>query len=328
MLKCFYIYLLCNICNFSATFLRILAPCIAIITTFHGFFGLRTCLTFCRSASSPYEALPIGSRLKSASGAPLASTGTPTIVSKSVTKNSGAPFSFLFDKIVTSTTDDAIIAPEAPEPMRADINNDVNYLNISHVAKNVAPKETQKEFEEYQLKQLSDIENRSALTEVEETEEEEHVAIKSSPSVAEMDWDDSWATRLWSRIQSEKKQREHELLLLQQGNQQLEVERQQMAQLRQNLDSRQNDLEARESKLQSILPLVPSCRELQAFGITFDLLFPYLLSINEKATTENIDQKSAAQDIAQILRAYRNLESLQRCVEKTERAVKRTSRFF
>jgi len=47
-------------------------------------------------------------------------------------------------------------------------------------------------------------------------------------------------------------------------------------------------LKARGAKLQSIQPLIPSVRELQAMGITFDLLIPYLMTVNEKAVTKNI----------------------------------------
>jgi hypothetical protein len=41
-------------------------------------------------------------------------------------------------------------------------------------------------------------------------------------------------------------------------------------------------------------PAQESVKELQAMGVTFDLLIPYLMTVNEKAVTENIDLKTAA----------------------------------
>jgi transposase len=68
--------------------------------------------------------------------------------------------------------------------------------------------------------------------------------------------------------------------------------------------------------------LAPFVKELQSYGITFDLILPYLMAVNEKSVLQNMNQKDAAREIAQYLRAYRNLESLQKAVEKAERQLK------
>jgi len=52
--------------------------------------------------------------------------------------------------------------------------------------------------------------------------------------------------------------------------------RQEIAQIRQSIDQQKYDLEAREAKLQSILSLIPSGKELQSSGITFDVIIRYV----------------------------------------------------
>jgi hypothetical protein len=81
-------------------------------------------------------------------------------------------------------------------------------------------------------------------------------------------------------------------------------------------------LKAREvklnEKLNEIEPLLPSVRELQSAGITFDIIIPYVMVINEKSVLENVDLKAAAYDIVHSLREYRDLGSLRRAIEKAE----------
>lgn len=98
----------------------------------------------------------------------------------------------------------------------------------------------------------------------------------------------------------------------------LEEKEQQLAQIRQSIDQKENDLKAREAKLAELAPLIPSARQLQSMGITFDLMMPYLLAVNEKSALESIDQKTATYDIARTCREYRNLSSLRRAIEKAE----------
>ncbi|MGA9149377.1 MAG: hypothetical protein WBZ36_02270 [Candidatus Nitrosopolaris sp.] len=69
----------------------------------------------------------------------------------------------------------------------------------------------------------------------------------------------------------DKRQRQQKLQLIDQRMKELEEKEQQ--------------LEARETKLieklNEIEPLIPSVRKLQSVGITFDLIMPYILIINE-----------------------------------------------
>ena len=104
------------------------------------------------------------------------------------------------------------------------VNNVANYLN-NHVAKNVAPEETQ----------LSDVENRSALTE-------------EPAESSEIDWDDEQLvrTRFFKTVLDERRQRQQE-------REELWIERQQLAHLRQNLDREKTELQAKEAKLAECL---------------------------------------------------------------------------
>jgi len=77
-------------------------------------------------------------------------------------------------------------------------------------------------------------------------------------------------------------------------------------------------LEAREVKLQSILPLIPSAKELQSARITFDLIIPYISAFHERSVLQDVDLKTAAYSIAQIIRHHRQLESLQKGVEQAK----------
>ena len=62
--------------------------------------------------------------------------------------------------------------------------------------------------------------------------------------------------------------------------------------------------------------MIPSVKELQTIGVTFDLLILYLMTVNEKAVMENIDPKTAAYNIELDFREYRNLGTLQRRIEE------------
>jgi hypothetical protein len=263
-------------------------------------------------------------------------------VCDSKTKTSGNPLSFFIALESTTVRSDATtVVPESADDGaivasgQVNINNDLNYLN-NHVAKNTA---LEKEFEGQECPDQgkakisiathpsrqtidSEIEDPAPLTSTIDSEQ----TVESSNFEINWDSDENWHRRFWARTLQEKKERKRELLLIQQERQQmqyqLEEERQQLAQLRQNLDRRQHDIEVKEAKLVEIQQLAPFVKELQAYGITFDLILPYLMAINEKSVLQNMNQKDAAREIAQYLRAYRNLESLQKAVEKAERQLK------
>jgi hypothetical protein len=45
-------------------------------------------------------------------------------------------------------------------------------------------------------------------------------------------------------------------------------------------------------RLNEIEPLIPSVKELQNVGITFDLIMPYIMAINEKSVLHNTNLKT------------------------------------
>ena len=91
---------------------------------------------------------------------------------------------------------------------------------------------------------------------------------------------------------SERRTRQEELLLIEQQRQELNIERQQIAQIRSIIDHQKYDLEVRQNKMIEYESLIPSARELRNCGITLELILPYLSVINEKAVAENIDIKT------------------------------------
>jgi hypothetical protein len=144
------------------------------------------------------------------------------------------------------------------------------------------------------------------------------VTVESSDT--EINWDDDqmWHRRFFKSIMDEKRQRQRDLLIIQQEREELEVQKQQIAQFRYNIERQKTELDAREDKLVDILPLVPSCRELQAYGITFDLILPYLSFCHEKSVLQNMNMKDAAFAVAQTIRKYHQLEALERCIQQAE----------
>ena len=110
----------------------------------------------------------------------------------------------------------------------------------------------------------------------------------------DQDWDpdESYQTRFWNRILIERRRRQEELLLIDQQRQELNIERQQIAQIRSIIDHQKYDLEVRQNKMIEYESLIPSARELRNCGITLELILPYLSVINEKAVAENIDIKT------------------------------------
>ena len=132
-------------------------------------------------------------------------------------------------------------------------------------------------------------------------------------------WDSElWSSRIFREIRVAKKERHEELLLIEQKKQELDEERQQIAHTRHNIDQQRCGLEAREAKLLEVEPLIPSARQLRGYGITLDLMFPYMETLNEKAMTENTDLKTAAYNLTHDLREYRQLGSLHKGVEQVK----------
>jgi hypothetical protein len=99
---------------------------------------------------------------------------------------------------------------------------------------------------------------------------------------------------------------------MQQERQELDGERQNLAQVTCDIEQKNNDLKIREARLVDIEPLVPTIKEFMNVGITFQLIVPYVMAIHEKSALEYIDLKTAAYSIADEIKSHRDLETLNR----------------
>jgi len=167
-----------------------------------------------------------------------------------------------------------------------------------------------------------DVATQDETTEEEEFEQPQPQSTlpdSENPLVAvAIDWDSdqNWQTRFWARIMDERRQRQQELLLLGQKRQELEIERQQIAQIRSNIDQQKRELEVRQNKMIDYESLIPPARELRNCGITLELILPYLSAINEKAVAENIDLKTSANNLVNDIQEYRQLGTLQNTIKR------------
>jgi hypothetical protein len=169
-----------------------------------------------------------------------------------------------------------------------------------------------------------DVNSQSASPEEEErgfeqSQPRSRLPDPENPPV-DQDWDpdESYQTRLWNRIMIERRIRREELLLIEQQRQELNIERQQIAQIRSIIDQQKYDLEVRQNKMIEYESLIPSARELRNCGISLELILPYLSAINEKAVAENIDLKTAANNLVYDIREYRQLGTLQDSIKQVK----------
>ena len=107
-------------------------------------------------------------------------------------------------------------------------------------------------------------------------------------------------------------------MLIDQQRQELNIERQQIAQIRSIIDQQKYDLEVRQNKMIEYESLIPSARELRNCGITLELIHPYLSAINEKAVAENMDLKTAANNLVYDIQGYRQLGNLQNSIKQVK----------
>jgi hypothetical protein len=167
-------------------------------------------------------------------------------------------------------------------------------------------------------------------TQNETTEEEEErefqqpkPSLPKSENPAEIDWDSDevWQRRFVRIIMDDKKERQHEFQLLEQQREELAIEKHNLDQVIQSIDQRENNLRTREAKLKEIEPLSPSVKELQDWGITFNIIFPYIMAIHQKAVEENIDLNTSASNLIHDIRENRQLGTLQSTIKHLEERV-------
>jgi hypothetical protein len=119
-------------------------------------------------------------------------------------------------------------------------------------------------------------------------------------------------------VMDDKRERRQEFQQIAQQREQLEIERHNLAQVMQSIDQKNNDLKAREAKIKDIEPLLPSVREFQRLGLTYDLLIPYWMTLQEKSASENLDIKTAAYNLGRDFRDYSMVRSLGDAIQKAE----------
>jgi hypothetical protein len=142
--------------------------------------------------------------------------------------------------------------------------------------------------------------------------------VESSNSEINWDSDENWHRRFWSRILEEKlliKQQRQELAQI---TQELQIEKQQLQIVRQNLDRQKSDLQAREVELQQTSPLA---RQLLSMQVNITNFLPWAEFVHEYAANQNTDLTTAAFNIVKNLRAYKELEVLQRNIQQIKQHI-------
>ena len=236
-------------------------------------------------------------------------------------KNSGAPLSFFLNKMVSSSTAaSTATADDATNIVAATATTAVTSALTNHpVANLVNLEERDSSFPAHSFTrdpeiEMQDLENSSII----EDPEIEMQDLENSSIIEDWNPDEAWPTRLWVRVMDERRQRQEELMLIEQKKKELDEQKQNITQMTYNIDERRHDLEIRENRLLELEPLIPCVKQLQNIGITFDLIIPYMETLNEKAVAENIDLKTSAYNLAHELRDYRQLGSLHKGVEQAK----------
>jgi len=205
-----------------------------------------------------------------------------TVNTDAISTGIGGPLTSFLKNTMTDFPSELPNSPTLEEPtfMSSEAQIDIKpTTNYSHVnSQNAAPEEEEREFEQPQP--------RSLLPDPEDP-----------PVTIDWDPDATYQTRFWNRIMIERRRRQEELLLIEQQRQELNIERQQIAQIRSIIDQQKYDLEVRQNKMIEYESLIPSARELRNCGISLELILPYLSAINEKAVAEVIDLKTSANNL-------------------------------
>ena len=253
----------------------------------------------------------------------------PTTSSNVVTPKNGGPLSHLLVNMTDSpieptlaTITNSVTPPTNPEELDfSDNPYPESYPNPdSHV-------------DNMQVNIESDIDDKYVIKETEEIEEaseesnqpQSSIRNSENQSTLGIDWDseEAWDRRFVRIIMNDKKERQQEFQLLEQERQRLNEEREEFEIEKHNLgqviEQRENNLKTREEKVKEAAPLLPSVRELQSAGITFNTLIPYIMAINEKSALDGIDLKKAAYDMMDEIKDYRALGTLKRGIEEAKK---------
>ena len=155
-------------------------------------------------------------------------------------------------------------------------------------------------------------------------ETETEVQIDSERErIEQWDIDETWPTRLWQRIMEERKQRQQEILLIQQMKHELEEEKQQIAQTRHDLEVRESQfadtLLQFDNRYCDILCLLPSLKELQSLGLDPHQILTWVETIRFVADIRKTDIKTASYCLKEDL--SRELGFLQKTLGQTQQQI-------
>jgi hypothetical protein len=156
-------------------------------------------------------------------------------------------------------------------------------------------------------------------------EEAQEVQVQSSEvqdKDQDQDQEESFMDFGWSMVFKEvreaKKQRRDELLLIDRKKRELEEQKRQIDQEFRSVDRAKYELDSREAKVCEVEPLLPLARQLQDLGTDINQFLPWVETIHEKAETEKMDLRAAAYSVAQDLRSYRQVNSLQKSIQQMQ----------
>ena len=121
--------------------------------------------------------------------------------------------------------------------------------------------------------------------------------------------------RLMDLMKKEKYQRRHEMLVIDRRKGKLE-------EWRTKLEQREYNLKDRETRVFEAEPFLSVAKQLQNLGIGIEEALPWIETIQEKAEVENIDVKTAAYNLTQELKLYRQFGGLDKSVKQLEGELK------
>ncbi len=160
------------------------------------------------------------------------------------------------------------------------------------------------------VKYISKDQDVNSQNETTEEEEREFEQSELQPSLSDsenplMDWDSDevWERRFLRIVFDDKKQRRHELLMIDRRKSKLE-------EWRKRLDQREFNLKDRETRVfeaESYLSVAKKLQEkLQEMKLTLEDALPWIETIREKAEAENIDIRTSGINLTRELRLYRH----------------------
>jgi hypothetical protein len=129
-----------------------------------------------------------------------------------------------------------------------------------------------------------------------------------------IDWDseENWQRTFTRWIMDDRARQRQDLLLIDQKRQELEEERQQIAQIRRSIDQQRYNL-------QELEQFIPLARQLQTIKVDITNFLPWAEYVHEYTVIHNTDLTTAAFDIVKNLRAWKNLEAMQNAIEQAKK---------